>query len=39
MCTENQKGVEPTTGLVNTFRDKVGGVALLETFDIFERVV
>jgi hypothetical protein len=40
MCSENQKGVEPSSSLIDTFRNEIGGESVVELFvGEFEGVV
>jgi hypothetical protein len=39
LSTKNEQGVEPTTRLVDTFRDEVGRESILVAVDVFERIV
>lgn len=39
MGREDQKGVEPSTGLVNTLRDKVGRELFIKVLRVFERIM
>lgn len=39
MCRQNKEGVEPTTSLIDTLRDEIGGEILFENVLILEGIV